>query len=52
MYCGMKSCNYYLLNRNKMSELEQHHENALVLHAEFPKAVHIIAEESYINFFN
>ncbi len=41
-----------LLNRNKMSELEQHHKNALVLHAEFPKPAHIIAEDSYINFFN
>jgi len=40
-----------LLNRNKLSELEHHHQNALVLHAEFPKEVHIIADDSYINFF-
>jgi len=41
-----------LLNRTKLSELEHHHKNALVVHGEFPKAVHIIAEDSYINFFN
>lgn len=40
-----------LLNRNKLSELEHHHQNALIVHGEFPKAVHIIAEDSYINFF-
>lgn len=41
-----------LLNRNKITELEQHHENKLVVHAEFPAAVHLLAEGSYINFFN
>jgi len=41
-----------LLDRNKLSELEHHHQNALVLHAEFPKSAHIKAEDSYINFFN
>lgn len=41
-----------LLDRNKLSELEHHHQNTLILHAEFPKAAHIIAEDSYINFFN
>jgi len=40
-----------LLNRNKLSSLEHHHQNKLVLHAEFPKAVHLIAEKSFINFF-
>lgn len=40
-----------LLNRNKLSELEHHHKNALIVHGEFPKSVHILAETSYINFF-
>lgn len=41
-----------LLNRNKLSELEHHHKNALIVHGEFPQAVHISAKDSYINFFN
>jgi len=40
-----------LMNRKKLAELEHHHENTLILHAEFPEGVHIVAEESYINFF-
>jgi len=40
-----------LMNRKKLAELEHHHENTLILHAEFPEGVHIMAEESYINFF-
>ena len=40
-----------LFNRKKLQELEHRHENKLVLHAEFPKTAHIIAEKSYINFF-
>ena len=40
-----------LLNRTKLSELEHHHKNALVVHGEFPQGVHINAEDSYINFF-
>jgi len=40
-----------LMNRKKLSELEHHHENVLILHAEFPEGVHIVAEKSYINFF-
>ena len=40
-----------LLNRKKLAELEHHHENTLILHAEFPEGVHILANESYINFF-
>jgi hypothetical protein len=40
-----------LLNRKKLSELEHHHENALILHAEFPEGVNILADKSYINFF-
>ncbi|MFT5724434.1 MAG: hypothetical protein ACI9JN_001553 [Bacteroidia bacterium] len=41
-----------LLNRKKLAELEHHHKNALVLHAEFPKEVQIIANDSKIHFFN
>lgn len=40
-----------LLNRSKLEKLEQHHENTLVLYAEFPKRVHLDAKESYVNFF-
>lgn len=40
-----------LLNRKKLGELEHHHENRLVLHAEFPQAVRLILEECYIQFF-
>lgn len=41
-----------LLNRDKMTDLEQHHKNALVLHAEFPQPVQLIAEKCQIQFFN
>ena len=40
-----------LLNRKKLSELEHHHQNKLVVHAEFPESVHLSAAGSYINFF-
>jgi hypothetical protein len=40
-----------LLDRKKLASLEHHHENVLILHAEFPESVHIDAEHSYINFF-
>lgn len=40
-----------LLNRNKLSSLEQHHKNALVVHAEFPGPVHLDATNSYINLY-
>ncbi len=40
-----------LLNRKKLSELEHHHKNTLVLHAEFPEKVHLDTEKSTINFF-
>lgn len=40
-----------LLNRKTISALEHHHENKLILHAEFPQAVHLNTEKSYINFF-
>lgn len=41
-----------LLDRKKMSELEHHHKNALVVHAEFPKSVQLDAAKSEIHFFN
>lgn len=40
-----------LLNRKKISELEHHHENKLIVHAEFPEAVHLLAEKSFVHFF-
>ncbi|MBK7129259.1 MAG: hypothetical protein IPM74_07900 [Crocinitomicaceae bacterium] len=40
-----------LLNRDKLAQLEHHHQNKLVLHAEFPESINIIPEESYVNFF-
>ena len=40
-----------LLDRKKISSLEHHHENKLIVHAEFPEAVHINTEKSFINFF-
>lgn len=40
-----------LLDRKKISSLEHHHQNKLVVHAEFPEAVHLVAESSYVNFF-
>ena len=41
-----------LLNRKKLADLEHHHTNSMILHAEFPKAVQIIADESQVHFFN
>lgn len=41
-----------LLNRKKLTELENRHENTLILHAEFPQNVHINTEETSINLFN
>ena len=40
-----------LLNKKRLIELEQHHENKLIVHGEFPEGVHILAEDSFINFF-
>ncbi len=40
-----------LLDRKKIEKLEHHHENMLILHAEFPEAVHISASSSYLNLF-
>lgn len=40
-----------LLDRKKISSLEHHHQNSLIIHAEFPEKVHLVAEDSYVNFF-
>lgn len=40
-----------LLKKAELENLEQHHENKLVLHAEFPEAVTIDVENSFVNFF-
>lgn len=40
-----------LLAKKKLISLEHRHENELIVHAEFPEAAHLIAEDSYINFF-
>lgn len=40
-----------LISRKKLDALEHRHENTLVLHAEFPSEVNLIASESFIHFF-
>ena len=40
-----------LLDRKKLSALEQHHENTLIVHGEFPEPAHLIADKTFINFF-
>lgn len=40
-----------LLDRTKLSQLEHHHENKLIVHAEFPQSVHVDTANSYINLF-
>ena len=40
-----------LLRRDRLEKLEQHHENKLVLHAEFPGAVHIDIDNSFVELF-
>ena len=40
-----------LLDRKKLSSLEHHHENKLIVHAEFPSATEIDTANSYVNFF-
>ena len=40
-----------LLDRKKISAAEHHHQNKLIVHAEFPASVHLDAEKSYVNFF-
>ena len=45
------SATVILLKKSKLEELQNHHENKLIVHAEFPESVHIKAADSYINFF-
>lgn len=40
-----------LLDRKKISSLENHHLNVLTVHAEFPEKVHLLADSCYINLF-
>lgn len=40
-----------LLDRRKLESLEHHHENQLIIHAEFPESVHLSASGSYVHFF-
>lgn len=40
-----------LLNRKVLDELEQHHENELIIHAEFPQPANLNLNKSYIHFF-
>lgn len=40
-----------LLDRTKLSKLEHHHENELVVHGEFPASVSIDTKNSYIQLF-
>lgn len=40
-----------LLDRKKIENLEHHHENKLILHAEFPETVNISAQNSFLNLF-
>lgn len=40
-----------LLARKKLEALEHHHQNKLIIHAEFPEKVHIDTKRSYVNFF-
>lgn len=40
-----------LLDRKKIKALEHHHENKLIIHAEFPETVSIIGEKSFIHIF-
>ncbi|APD06149.1 hypothetical protein UJ101_00610 [Flavobacteriaceae bacterium UJ101] len=39
-----------LLNRNKLNELEQRHQNILILHADFPSPVQLISSKSSFHF--
>lgn len=40
-----------LLNRDKLSSLEHRHINELIIHAEFPEEVNLVAENCYLNLF-
>lgn len=39
-----------LLNRTKIENLEHHHENKLILHAEFPEPIQLLQESSVFLF--
>ncbi len=40
-----------LLNRKVIKDLEQHHENTLVIHAQFPQSAKLNLEQSFIHLF-
>jgi hypothetical protein len=40
-----------LLNRKVLDNLEQHHENILIVHAEFPQSANLNLDKSYIHIF-
>ena len=40
-----------LLNRKVLNNLEQHHENTLIVHAEFPQPANLNLKESCVHFF-
>lgn len=40
-----------LLDRYQINQLLQQNENKIILHAELPQKVHLLGEQSFINFF-
>ncbi len=40
-----------LLDRDKLRELEHHHENELIIHGEFPEPVELLAADSSLTLF-
>ncbi len=40
-----------LLNKKRIQDLMQRHENKLIVHAEFPQSVHLDCEGSFVNLF-
>jgi hypothetical protein len=40
-----------LLNKSKLNELAQRHENNLIVHGDLPSATHLNAESSYLQLF-
>ena len=40
-----------LMDRKKLADLEHHHMNKLILHAEFPETANLVPEKCFINFF-
>ena len=41
-----------LMNRSKIEELVHHHENKMIIHAEFPESVHLIGDSTFLHLFN